>query len=175
MNRLSRTITSLNSRDSHHFLIESIPARIPLRLTPNIVNFTSCGVRNPRIIASAITGYQRGLDPIFPAMDPPHAPPPESEPPASEDFVHIETPSPKMEELSESIVKVEDELPNEGEPVSVDGAETEGSSEPRREVPPDELSRSVVVLTCESAAEGGTCDVYLVGTAHVSQVPLCDF
>ncbi|KAJ0434022.1 putative TraB family protein [Helianthus annuus] len=33
---------------------------------------------------------------------------------------------------------------------------------------PEELSRSVVKLSCESSAEGGNCDVYLVGTAHVS-------
>ncbi|KAL3509667.1 hypothetical protein ACH5RR_029068 [Cinchona calisaya] len=37
----------------------------------------------------------------------------------------------------------------------------------RKELP-EELSRSVVKLTCESAAIGGICDVYLVGTAHVS-------
>lgn len=35
----------------------------------------------------------------------------------------------------------------------------------------EELSMGVVKLTCEStAAEGGICDVYLVGTAHVSTV-----
>ncbi|EHA8591175.1 putative traB domain-containing protein [Cocos nucifera] len=35
---------------------------------------------------------------------------------------------------------------------------------------PEELSKGVVVLKCETSAEGGTCDVYVVGTAHVSQV-----
>lgn len=35
---------------------------------------------------------------------------------------------------------------------------------------PEELSRSVVTLSCESSAEGGICEVYLVGTAHVSAV-----
>ncbi|EOA28997.1 hypothetical protein CARUB_v10025250mg [Capsella rubella] len=35
---------------------------------------------------------------------------------------------------------------------------------------PEEFAKSVMVLTCESTAEGGSCDVYLVGTAHVSQV-----
>lgn len=39
-----------------------------------------------------------------------------------------------------------------------------------RKVLPPELSRSVAVLTCESAADGGVCDIYLVGTAHVSTV-----
>ncbi|KAL3848957.1 hypothetical protein ACJIZ3_010839 [Penstemon smallii] len=37
-----------------------------------------------------------------------------------------------------------------------------------RKVLPPELSHSAVVLTCESTAEGGVCDVYMVGTAHVS-------
>ncbi|CAA6658302.1 unnamed protein product [Spirodela intermedia] len=40
--------------------------------------------------------------------------------------------------------------------------------EPKR-VLPEELAKGVVVLECESSAEGGSCDVYLVGTAHVSQ------
>jgi len=39
-----------------------------------------------------------------------------------------------------------------------------------RKEPLHEFSRNVVVLTCESKAEGGQCVVYLVGTAHVSQV-----
>lgn len=43
--------------------------------------------------------------------------------------------------------------------------------EPKR-VLPEELAKGVVVLECESSAEGGSCDVYLVGTAHVSQVAL---
>ncbi|KAG5551769.1 hypothetical protein RHGRI_009999 [Rhododendron griersonianum] len=34
---------------------------------------------------------------------------------------------------------------------------------------PDELRRKVVKLSCKSTAEGGSCVVYLVGTAHVSQ------
>ncbi|XP_043689970.1 traB domain-containing protein-like [Telopea speciosissima] len=42
--------------------------------------------------------------------------------------------------------------------------ETEGNKDL-----PDELAKNVVILECESSAEGGSCDVYLVGTAHVSQ------
>ncbi|KAK4492994.1 hypothetical protein RD792_000033 [Penstemon davidsonii] len=38
-----------------------------------------------------------------------------------------------------------------------------------RKVLPTELSRSAVTITCDSAADGGVCDVYLVGTAHVSK------
>ncbi|KAI3780808.1 hypothetical protein L2E82_10799 [Cichorium intybus] len=38
----------------------------------------------------------------------------------------------------------------------------------QKKVLPEELSRSVVTLSCESSAEGGICEVYVVGTAHVS-------
>jgi hypothetical protein len=34
----------------------------------------------------------------------------------------------------------------------------------------DEIAKGVVHLQCESSAEEGVCQVYLVGTAHVSQV-----
>ncbi|VFQ60348.1 unnamed protein product [Cuscuta campestris] len=37
-----------------------------------------------------------------------------------------------------------------------------------RKVLPEELSKCVVMLNCESSAEGGNCDVFLLGTAHVS-------
>ncbi|KAL8228452.1 hypothetical protein R6Q57_016036 [Mikania cordata] len=47
-------------------------------------------------------------------------------------------------------------------------ANVNGVGGEHREVLPEELSRSVVKLSCESSAEGGNCDVYLVGTAHVS-------
>ncbi|CAH9076622.1 unnamed protein product [Cuscuta epithymum] len=46
-----------------------------------------------------------------------------------------------------------------------------GEGEPRgyvRKALPDKLMKSVVMLSCESYAEGGICDVYLLGTAHVS-------
>lgn len=48
----------------------------------------------------------------------------------------------------------------------------EGDGEDRREAVPEEVWRSVVRLSCESTAEGGVCEVYLVGTSHVSQVVL---
>ncbi|KAH6764726.1 hypothetical protein C2S51_015975 [Perilla frutescens var. frutescens] len=36
----------------------------------------------------------------------------------------------------------------------------------KRKVLPPELSRHTAMLTCESGADGGVCDVYLVGTHH---------
>ncbi|XP_060209572.1 uncharacterized protein LOC132636632 [Lycium barbarum] len=39
-----------------------------------------------------------------------------------------------------------------------------------RKVLPEELGRSVMMLTCDSnTTDGGVCDVYVVGTAHVSK------
>lgn len=54
-------------------------------------------------------------------------------------------------------------MPYEGEAV-----ENGCGGEERSRVLPDGLSRSVLHLECESS-DGGVCDVYLVGTAHVSQ------
>ncbi|CAA0837108.1 TraB family protein [Striga hermonthica] len=72
-----------------------------------------------------------------------------------DDFVHIE---------DGERVSVED---HETSPENGDvNNETPNSYE--RKVLPAELSRSAVMLTCESAAASGVCDVYLVGTAHVS-------
>ncbi|KAG0472494.1 hypothetical protein HPP92_017040 [Vanilla planifolia] len=39
----------------------------------------------------------------------------------------------------------------------------------QKRVLPEELAKAVMHLECESSVEGGHCDVYLVGTAHVSQ------
>ncbi|KAH6764675.1 TraB family protein [Perilla frutescens var. frutescens] len=54
--------------------------------------------------------------------------------------------------------------------ISGEALPAENESKPyERKVLPPELSRSVVRLTCESSAHGGVCDVYLVGTVHVSK------
>ncbi|XVF28236.1 hypothetical protein REPUB_Repub15cG0012100 [Reevesia pubescens] len=104
----------------------------------------------------------------------------ESDPPSSEDFVHIENPNPNVvDALSDSIVNVEEDDDEEEEMQNEDYNNNNGddvsriersdSSERRKVELPEELSRSVMVLTCESSSEGGNCDVYVVGTAHVSQ------
>nr|XP_043613789.1 traB domain-containing protein [Erigeron canadensis] len=46
--------------------------------------------------------------------------------------------------------------------------ESDPQGSEQRKVLPEELSPNVVTLSCESSAEGGICDVFLVGTAHVS-------
>ncbi|KAL4346481.1 hypothetical protein GQ457_17G023580 [Hibiscus cannabinus] len=47
------------------------------------------------------------------------------------------------------------------------------SSEGRNAELPEELSKNVVHLSCESSAEGDKCDVYLVGTLHISKASSC--
>ena len=111
-------------------------------------------------------------------MDP-HAPTGEAAAAASaaegEDFVHIENPT-VDDSLSESIVNVEEPLrendddDDDDDEDDVVSTSHDADNSEQRKVLPEELSRSVMALTCESTAEGGVCDVYLVGTAHVSQV-----
>lgn len=110
-------------------------------------------------------------------MDP-HAPTGEAAAAAAaaegEDFVHIENPT-VDDSLSESIVNVEEPLrendddDDDDDEDDVVSTSHDADSSEQRKVLPEELSRSVLALTCESTAEGGVCDVYLVGTAHVSQ------
>eukprot|EP00262_Sarcandra_glabra_P011592 TRINITY_DN2819_c0_g2_i1.p1 TRINITY_DN2819_c0_g2~~TRINITY_DN2819_c0_g2_i1.p1 ORF type:complete len:334 (-),score=45.67 TRINITY_DN2819_c0_g2_i1:59-1060(-) len=75
-----------------------------------------------------------------------------------EDFVHVQNPNPNPNPNSYS------EL--------VDGVEASGSEDysvKKAKILSGELAKGVVVLQCESSVDGGSCDVYLVGTAHVSQ------
>ncbi|KAH0913598.1 hypothetical protein HID58_036919 [Brassica napus] len=111
--------------------------------------------------------------------------PSESEPAvhSGEDFVHIEEHSKPTGDfsLSDSIVNVEKEDAVEEEEeeeehkedsdsvVSVGGGDGEGECSSAKVELPEELAKSVVILTCESNGESGSCDVYLIGTAHVSK------
>ncbi|XP_040370254.1 traB domain-containing protein isoform X2 [Rosa chinensis] len=115
-------------------------------------------LRNRRFTASATAG---GHDLLRRPMDPGSSTVPD--PNSAEDFVHVEN------SLSDSIVNVEvpREEEDDGDVVSTSAAAAEEDDRGRK-VLPEDLSRSVVVLTCESSAEGGVCDVHLVGTAHVS-------
>ncbi|CAN4104811.1 unnamed protein product [Withania somnifera] len=78
-----------------------------------------------------------------------------------EDFVRVD---------GEIVSSNSDESVVEEREPDVDEVNEEGEShEPyERKALPEELSRNVMTLTCESSAEEGVCDVYLVGTAHVS-------
>ncbi|KAA8524582.1 hypothetical protein F0562_011005 [Nyssa sinensis] len=131
---------------------------------------------NPNKLTNIPVGSARRRPyPLSTAMDPDASFRPEYDVLAVEDFVHIVNPSspvhqdpnsdpavcedpnsnPNLESSVESIVSMD--VPN--------NAEAEGD---QRKVLPEELSRSVLMLSCDSSADGGNCDVYLVGTAHVS-------
>lgn len=87
-----------------------------------------------------------------------------------DDFIHVgDEPDGNSHSSQEgSVESVVDESLHEK---SAGDGETEGNSyNYERKILPEELSRSVVALSCESFADGGVCDVYLVGTAHVSSV-----
>ncbi|CAA7049560.1 unnamed protein product [Microthlaspi erraticum] len=102
---------------------------------------------------------------------------------SGEDFVHVEEPIPPGDiSLSESIVNVEkedllaemevnEEEHSDSGSVIITGVDPIGdvAVEKKKLELPEELAKSVMVLTCESTEEGGSCDVYLAGTAHVSQ------
>ncbi|KAK2379908.1 TraB family protein [Trifolium repens] len=82
-----------------------------------------------------------------------------------EDFIQVH--DLKMESLSDSMVRID-------HPSDAVDAASSPPDDPmvvdRRPVAlPVELSRNVIMLSCESSALGGVCDVYLVGTAHVSE------
>lgn len=82
-----------------------------------------------------------------------------SRPPVARNSVHDPCPEPSYETIT-SVVP----LGSEDESSNADG------SADRKKILPEELLKSVVMLSCESTAEGGSCDIYLVGTAHVSEV-----
>ncbi|KAK4420530.1 hypothetical protein Salat_2003400 [Sesamum alatum] len=138
MNRLNR----LNSAAHRLLLLTASPKTTNpkrfLRLSPPL--------RSPASIQSL---SRRVMDPSSPAATT-----------GTDDFVHVG----EGDQISGE--NPEDFSENEGGSEGNDG--NEGNSFHERKVLPPEFSRSTVKLTCDSAAEGGECDVYLVGTAHVS-------
>ncbi|KAF2559618.1 hypothetical protein F2Q68_00012900 [Brassica cretica] len=114
-------------------------------------------------------------------MEPMQSP---SEVHSGEDFVHMEDSKPTgVMSLSDSIVNVEKAdlldkavAEEEGNKVSDsvvsdgNGADVgECSPETRRVDLPEDLTKSLVILTCESIGNNGSCDVYLIGTDHASK------
>jgi hypothetical protein len=166
MTRLTHLVSPINSACSFRFSYFGFTTRLSLRRAQNT------------LILAPLTHFSPPRIPKFtfsatcPDRPKPYASPSAMDPQApaaeGEDFVHIENPS-ADESLSESIVNVE-EPPRDEEYDEDVSTSNEAESSESRKVLPEELSRSVMVLTCESAADGGVCDVYLVGTAHVSQV-----
>ncbi|XP_008230095.1 PREDICTED: traB domain-containing protein [Prunus mume] len=153
MNRSTRLVMRLYSPESPRFFL------FLRRSTNTLAQFST--LRKARFTASATANGPLQPHPKRPAMDPQSSVP---DPPAADNFVHVENPT--IEDLSDSIVGVDAPRDEYDDDVVSTSAAAESSDQ--RKVLPEELSRSVVVLTCESTAEGGVCDVHLVGTAHVS-------
>ncbi|KAK1304034.1 hypothetical protein QJS10_CPB11g01207 [Acorus calamus] len=100
---------------------------------------------------------------------------------AAEDFVHVSDPGALETSGFEPVGITDDDVPvpvGEGRGSSgeegalldseaVSSEEGEGSEQMRVLV--EEAMKGVVRLECETTADGGSCEVYLVGTAHVSQ------
>ncbi|KAG2332805.1 hypothetical protein Bca52824_003985 [Brassica carinata] len=56
----------------------------------------------------------------------------------------------------------------------VDASDDDCAVETTKLVLPEEYEKNVMVLTCDSTVAGGSCDVYLIGTAHVSEDALVE-
>uniref|UniRef100_A0A803MY63 TraB family protein n=2 Tax=Chenopodium quinoa TaxID=63459 RepID=A0A803MY63_CHEQI len=93
-----------------------------------------------------------------------------------DDFVNVQTPTNELDNHDPNLVAIDSD-DNGGERINNDDvggeriAESEGSNnagESESRSLPQELSRNVVVLSCNNG-DGYKCDVYLVGTAHVSE------
>ncbi|KAL5730957.1 hypothetical protein ACHQM5_003731 [Ranunculus cassubicifolius] len=85
--------------------------------------------------------------------------------------------SKNLENFVERVVGDNDRIVNEGVEDSrlenmIENEGVEGESmmeEEENQVSPEEIMKNVVLLECESSVGSGVCEVYLVGTAHVSQ------
>ncbi|XP_058211460.1 uncharacterized protein LOC131323626 [Rhododendron vialii] len=86
-------------------------------------------------------------------------------PATAEHFICIDRPaSPPLPENTSTKIRSISYAANEDR-----GGDMAADAGGRRKVPPEELFRNVVKLSCESNAQGGICEVYLIGTAHVSE------
>ncbi|KAH7533033.1 hypothetical protein FEM48_Zijuj04G0086600 [Ziziphus jujuba var. spinosa] len=165
MNRLTRLVTPFHSPESARFVTAN---SLSLRRVPN--TFTSTPFKSfsipPKLVNNfTISGNRYKSDNFRPVMD---SSSPETDPPTGEDFVHIENPAVVVDSLSDSIVRVDVPREDDDDDNIIVRRPPEAEASEQRRVLPDELSRSVTVLSCESSANDGVCDVYLVGTAHVS-------
>ncbi|KAK3008108.1 hypothetical protein RJ639_014370 [Escallonia herrerae] len=174
MHRVTRALTLVNSPDSRH-LITSPLRRDP---SPKFLAAATVTAKNtthtPRryLPTSQNPNHHHHSSslhrPFTTVMDSELPVPPESPSHAAEDSVHVDYDNFNYN-INRSDGEVSDPSVAAGDGRGFDVASTNGEAEDgQRKVLPAELSRSVMVLTCESAAEGGSCDVYLVGTAHVS-------
>lgn len=76
---------------------------------------------------------------------------------------------PIQDRESDGVILVDgDRLRSDGGSTGGGDGDSVAEGEPENALRMEELIKRLTVLSCESTAEGGSCDVYLVGTAHVS-------
>ncbi|WMV39049.1 hypothetical protein MTR67_032434 [Solanum verrucosum] len=159
MNRLTRTLTFLNSSESKRFHSSIGDSR--LRFSTAKFLAVPFSVVNLRHDSFSITSNLKSFSAVPDRLTPAEMDWDRHEAPGFEEFVRVHGggASSNSEGSNESVVE-------EREPDEVN--EENQSQSYERKVLPEEISRNVITLTCESSAEGGICDVYVVGTAHVS-------
>ncbi|XP_057955649.1 uncharacterized protein LOC131149317 isoform X2 [Malania oleifera] len=186
---MTRCVLRVNSLNSHRFIstlrcfdLAASKRRNILFSCPNYprpdANIQISTTQDRKFTSPpAITG-RRKADPLSMDSDISRSAESSSLATVGEEFVHIDnsdvTPSPSPipnQDCSYNGISGVDELRNDygsacGGEEDSGGVEIGGEEE---KIMPSELMRSVVTLSCESTVEGGSCDVYLVGTAHVSQ------
>ncbi|KAK8981732.1 hypothetical protein V6N11_028137 [Hibiscus sabdariffa] len=166
MKRLTRPLNSVRLRE----LLRSLSLRACFtkrrfsRVThplPHAKHSTpSCPSKPLDFSTSASTANRPSFKPERPETD---TKPAELDPLSVENFIHVENPNPNVVEASSDHNNIYD----------VSGSKGSDSSQRRNAELPEELSKNVVHLSCKSSAEGGKCDVYLVGTSHVSKARSC--
>ncbi|CAO2814385.1 unnamed protein product [Amaranthus hypochondriacus] len=166
MNRLSRLVNPFNSLDSTLFIT---PINRNLNLTFNFQSQSqSCKLcQFPRKLTPVSISLHRGMDSNFPEN---------LSSSAIDDFITVENPE-NEEESSSSLSSsalandpsnVVTDVVNEDDCFDDETERISGRQSEEKIFLPEDLLKSVVVLSCDNV-HGHTCDVYLVGTAHVSQ------
>ncbi|KAK8981733.1 hypothetical protein V6N11_028138 [Hibiscus sabdariffa] len=168
MNRMTRPLNSVELREllrSLSLRASSTKLRFSQATRPlsHVKHFTPS---KPLDFSSF--GYNANRSSFKPGLPEIDTKPAELDPPSVEDLNSVENPDPNpnfvvVAEVSTDYNNMDDVSRSKGP----------DSSERRNADLPEELSKKVVHLSCESSAEGGKCDVYLVGTCHASKARSC--
>ncbi|KAJ8561119.1 hypothetical protein K7X08_027309 [Anisodus acutangulus] len=153
LRRLTRQLTFLNSTESIRFNSFTGSRHFPVKSKYSVKIPNGTAVKSKTSSSSAaVTGRCTPAEMSSNLMTAS----------VTEDFVHVDegNANSNLEGLEASVVE-------EQGVAEVNSANVEGEGYIRK-VLPEELSRSVMMLNCESSTDGGICDVYVVGTAHVS-------
>ncbi|KAK8521136.1 hypothetical protein V6N13_077254 [Hibiscus sabdariffa] len=165
MNRMTRPLNSVGLRE----LLRSFSRRASftkrrfsqaIRPLPHVKHFTPS---KPFDFSTfAYNANRPSFKPELPEID---MKPAELDPPSVENFNSVENPDPNP-----NVVVVAEVSTDYNNMDDVSRSKGPDSSERRNAELPEELSKNVVHLSCESSAEGGKCDVYLESCREVEAV-----